>query len=120
MVDVTVRHNFIGDAHDVLRHGTLRNPDRPDLLLDQAAADKIRNYREPYARNRSLAFLPAADTQTRAAASAMSARPELRGIKRSHAKKGREDGVCALRVFCASKLPSFLARWRVRGPVSGR
>ena len=27
-------------------------------LLDQAA-DKIRNYREPYAPNRSLAFLPA-------------------------------------------------------------
>jgi hypothetical protein len=50
VVDVTVRHGFIGDARDVLRHGTLRNPDRPDqLLLDQAAADKIRNYREPYA-----------------------------------------------------------------------
>ena len=48
-----------GDARDVLRHGTLRNPDRPDQLLDQAAADKICNYREPYARNRSLAFLPA-------------------------------------------------------------
>ena len=59
VVDVTVRHDFIGDARDVLRHGTLRNPDRPDQLLDQAAADKIRNYREPYARNRSLAFLPA-------------------------------------------------------------
>ena len=49
VVDVTVRHDFIGDARDVLRHGTLRNPDRPDQLLDQAAADKIRNYREPYA-----------------------------------------------------------------------
>ena len=36
---------------------TLRNPDRPDQLLDQAAADKIHKYREPYARNRSLAFL---------------------------------------------------------------
>ena len=59
VVDVTVRHDFIGDARDVLRHGTLRNPDRPDQLLDQAAADKTRNYREPYARNRSLAFLPA-------------------------------------------------------------
>ena len=49
VVDVTVRHDFIGDARYVLRHGTLRNPDRPDQLLDQAAADKIRNYREPYA-----------------------------------------------------------------------
>ena len=36
-----------GDARDVRRHGTLRNQDRPDQLLDQAAADKIRNYREP-------------------------------------------------------------------------
>ena len=51
VVDVTVRHDFIGDARDVLRHGTLRNPHRPHQLLDQAAADKIRNYREPYARS---------------------------------------------------------------------
>ena len=59
MIDVTVRHDFIGDARAVQRHGTLRNPDRPDQLLNQAAADKIRSYREPYSRNRSLAFLPA-------------------------------------------------------------
>ena len=25
--------------------------------------------------------------------------------------------LCAPRVFCASKTPSFLARWRVRGPA---
>ena len=47
MVDVTVRHDFIGAARDVLRHGTLRNPDRPDQPLNEAAADKIRSYREP-------------------------------------------------------------------------
>jgi len=29
VVDVTVRHDFTGDARDVRRHGTLRNPDRP-------------------------------------------------------------------------------------------
>ena len=52
MVDVTVRHDFIGDARDVQRHGRLRNPDRPDQVLNQAAADKIRSYREPYSRNR--------------------------------------------------------------------
>ena len=52
-------NDFIDDARDVSRHGTLRNPDRPDQLLDQAAADKIRAYREPYHRHRSLAFLPA-------------------------------------------------------------
>ena len=45
VVDVTVRHDFTGDARDVRRHGTPRNPDRPDQLLDQAATDKIRNYR---------------------------------------------------------------------------
>ena len=42
-------------------------------------------------------------------------RPELRGIIRSHAKKGEGGGVCDPRVFCASKMPNFLARWRVRG-----
>jgi hypothetical protein len=44
------KFKFLGAARDVLRHGTLRNPDRPDQILYQAAADKIRNYREPYAR----------------------------------------------------------------------
>jgi hypothetical protein len=47
------------DARNVFRRGALRNPDRPDQILNQAAADKIRAYREPYHRNRSLAFLPA-------------------------------------------------------------
>ena len=32
-----------------------------------------------------------------------------------HAKRGEGGGVCAPQVFCASKIPSFLARWRVRG-----
>jgi hypothetical protein len=59
MVDYTLRHDFLGDARTVSRHGALRNPDWPDQILDQAAADKIRAYREPYHRNRSLAFLPA-------------------------------------------------------------
>ena len=33
----------------------------------------------------------------------------------THAKMGEEGGVCDPQVFCASKLPNFLARWRVRG-----
>ena len=37
----------------------IRDRDRPDQPLNEAAADKIRSYREPYSRNRSLAFLPA-------------------------------------------------------------
>ena len=40
-------HDFIADALDVGRHVTLRNPHRPDQILDQAAADKIRDYRAP-------------------------------------------------------------------------
>ena len=36
----------------------LRNPDRPDQILEQAAAEKIRQYRNPYRNNRAVAFLP--------------------------------------------------------------
>ena len=39
------------------------------------------------------------------------------GASHAHAKKGGWGAVCAPRVFCASKNPSFLARWRVRGPA---
>ena len=42
-------------------------------------------------------------------------RPPLRGFDQTHAKKGEGGGVCDPRVFCASRLPYFLARWRVRG-----
>jgi len=45
-------HDFIADALDVGRHVTLRNPHRPDQILDQAAADKIRDYRAPFAIGR--------------------------------------------------------------------
>ena len=44
-------------------------------------------------------------------------RPELRGASHAHAKKGGWGAVCAPLAFCASKIPSFLARWRVRGPA---
>ena len=42
--------------------GQLRNPDNPDHILERAAADKIRNYRDAYAVNRQVAFLPACMT----------------------------------------------------------
>ena len=42
--------------------GQLRNPDNPDRILESAAADKIRNYRDAYAVNRQVAFLPACMT----------------------------------------------------------
>ena len=41
-------------------------------------------------------------------------RPELRGASHAHAKMGGWGGVCDPRVFCASKNPTFLARWRVQ------
>ena len=48
LVDVTLRHDFVGAGHNGLNQGQLRNPDNPDKLLDSAAADKIRHYRAPY------------------------------------------------------------------------
>ena len=59
LVDVTVRHDFIGAGHIGQNQGQLRNPDNPDHILESAAADKIRNYRDTYLRNRHVAFLPA-------------------------------------------------------------
>jgi hypothetical protein len=59
LVDVTVRHNFKGTGHNGQTQGQLCNPDNPDLILESAAADKIRNYRDTYRRNRQVAFLPA-------------------------------------------------------------
>ena len=59
LADATVRHDFIGAGRDGgQRHGMLRNPDRPDQILEQAAAEKIRHYRNPYRNNRAVAFLP--------------------------------------------------------------
>ena len=59
LVDVTLRHDFIGAGRDGQTQGQLRNPDNPDHILESAAADKIRNYRDTYRRNRHVAFLPA-------------------------------------------------------------
>jgi len=59
LVDVTVRHNFKGTGHNKQTQGQLCNPDNPDHILESAAADKIRNYRDTYHRNRHVAFLPA-------------------------------------------------------------
>jgi hypothetical protein len=59
LFDVTLRHPFIGAGLSGHTQGQLRNPDYPDQILESAAADKIRNYRDPYQRNRQVAFLPA-------------------------------------------------------------
>ena len=48
MLDVTLRHEFIGAGRDGgINHGKLRNPDQPDKILEDAAAVKIRQYRNP-------------------------------------------------------------------------
>jgi len=59
LVDVTLRHDFIGAGRDGQTQGQLRNPDNLDHILESAAADKIRNHRDTYCRNRHVAFLPA-------------------------------------------------------------
>ena len=59
LVDVTLRHDFVGAGRSGLTQGQLRNPDNLDHIFESAAADKIRNYRDPYQRNRQVAFLPA-------------------------------------------------------------
>ncbi len=59
LVDVTVCHDFKGSGHNGQTQGQLRNPDNPDRILESAAADKIRNYRDTYRRNLHVAFLPA-------------------------------------------------------------
>jgi hypothetical protein len=62
LVDITLRHDFVGAGHNGLNQGQLRNPDNPDKLLDSTAADKIRHYRDPYRQNQHVAFLPACRT----------------------------------------------------------
>ncbi len=59
LIDVTLRHDLIGAGRSGLTQGQLRNPHNPDHILQSAAADKIRNYRDTYQRNRQVAFLPA-------------------------------------------------------------
>jgi hypothetical protein len=46
LADVNLRHNFIGAGQIGQNQGQLRNPDHPDRILESAAADKIRNYRD--------------------------------------------------------------------------
>jgi hypothetical protein len=59
LVGVTIRHNFKGTGHNGQTQGQFRNPDNSHHILESAAADKIRNYRDTYRRNRHVAFLPA-------------------------------------------------------------
>ena len=55
LIDVTLRHPFIGAG----RSGLTQGQQSPDQILESAAADKICNYRDPHLRNWQVAFLPA-------------------------------------------------------------
>ena len=70
MISDTIHHplqRLLGGENDVfvseevlLTHRSAApHPDNPDHILESAAADKIRNYRDAYRRNRHVAFLPA-------------------------------------------------------------
>ena len=50
---------IFGAGHIWQNQGQLGNPDNPDHILESAAADKIRNYRDTYRSNRHEAFLSA-------------------------------------------------------------
>jgi hypothetical protein len=99
------------NAHSAAtREATPTNPGRPGqpVALPRSPAGRL---------NHPLSRVPAAATQCREAAASIPPTPPLRGIKRSHTKKRDRSAVCGPRVFFASKLPNFLARWRVRGPA---
>jgi hypothetical protein len=59
LIDITLGHDFICAGRSGRTQGWLRNPDNPDRILENAASDNIRTYREPYQRNRQVAFLQA-------------------------------------------------------------
>ena len=46
LIHVTLRHDFINAGRSGFTQGQVRNPDNPDHILESAAADKIRNYRD--------------------------------------------------------------------------
>ena len=54
---IHVRHGS-SSAHPRL-NGTLSHPDTPDALLNEAAKRKVDKYRNSYANNHSISFLPA-------------------------------------------------------------
>jgi hypothetical protein len=57
LVDVILRHDFIGAGRDGgINQGKLRNPDKTDYILESAAAEKIRKYSDTYRRNYHVAF----------------------------------------------------------------
>ena len=65
LIHVTLRHDFINAGRSGFTQGQVRNSDNPDHILESAAADNIRNYRDPYQRNRQVAFLPCMSTSGR-------------------------------------------------------
>ena len=60
VIDLSITHDRHGSssAHPHL-NGTLSHPDSPDTPLNEAAKRKVNKYRNSYANNHSISFLPA-------------------------------------------------------------
>ena len=60
VIDVSVTHDRIGSSKSNPQlNGTLSHPNAPDALLNQAAQRKVQKYRNAYANNHTISFLPA-------------------------------------------------------------
>ena len=67
VIDVSITHDRIGSSKSNPHlNGTLSHPNAPDALLNQAAQRKVQKYRNAYANNHTISFLPAiTSTSTR-------------------------------------------------------
>jgi hypothetical protein len=57
--DLSITHNRIGSSCHVQQNGLLSHPQDLDAPLRLAAQRKLNNYRQQYADNQNIAFLPA-------------------------------------------------------------
>ena len=67
VIDVSITHDRIGSSKSNPHlNGTLSHPNAPDAPLNQAAQRKVHKYRNAYANNHTISFLPAiTSTSTR-------------------------------------------------------
>jgi hypothetical protein len=113
LIDVTLRHPFIGAGRSGPTQGQLRNPDNPDQILESAAADKIRNYLDPYQRNRQVAFLPAFMSTSDASMASSCVCSSLSPTSRQTTTLRSLDIRRTKRSFATVAVSSFTLGWRV-------
>jgi hypothetical protein len=64
--DLSMTHNLLGSSSHVQQNGLLSHPQDSDAPLRLAAQHKINGYRQQYADNQNISFLPAiVSTSTR-------------------------------------------------------